>query len=326
MIYRKLKVVCFGGGTGLPALLSGLKNNPWLEITALVTMMDNGGSSRELKDRFGILPPGDILKCLLALSEDEAFARKLLLHRIQNHTYDGHTAGNILLLGLDQVFEGLVMAIDALGQTLSIKGKVIPITLGKSMLCANYSDGSCNCGETEIDDGVRQGKTVTDLFLEPRVSLLEQARETIASADAICIGPGSLYTSVLSTFLPDGVTQALASARGKIIYIANLLTEGKGMNGLALEDVVEFVDRRIGRHIDYVVANKHLPTDNAVHAQYAAENKYPIRPRGAYEDSPFVFANLWLDHKIARHDSSRLASLVSTIVSNSLLDIAPSLR
>ena len=200
-----------------------------------------------MKDRFGILPPGDILKCLLALSEDEAFARKLLLHRIQNHTFDGHTAGNILLLGLDQVFEGLVMAIDALGQTLSIKGKVIPITLGKSMLCANYGDGSCNRGETEVDDGVREGKLVTELFLEPNVSLLEQAREAIESADAFCIGPGSLYTSVLSTFLPDGVMQALSTAQGKVIYIANLLTEGKGMKGLTLEDVVELVEHKIGR-------------------------------------------------------------------------------
>ena len=112
---KKIKVVCFGGGTGLPTLLAGLKKNPWLEISAIVTMFDTGGSSGELKDKFGILPPGDVLKCLLALSKDEKFTREIFLKRIANHSSPGHTGGNILLLGLEKVFGNMTAAIDALG-------------------------------------------------------------------------------------------------------------------------------------------------------------------------------------------------------------------
>jgi uncharacterized cofD-like protein len=317
MNYHKLKVVCFGGGTGLPALLSGLKSNPWLDITALVNMTDNGGSSGELIDRFGILPPGDILKCLLALSEDETFARKLLLHRIKNSIIkNDHTAGNILLLGLEQVYGDIIAAVDALGQALAVKGKVLPITLGKSKLCATYTDDSRAIGEVQVDDGVRDGKIVKELYLEPSAILLPEARAAIENADVLCIGPGSFYTSVLSTLLPDGIKDAFANFKGTIIYTSNLFSEGKGMNGLSLEYFVEFIERYIGRRIEYVIANKHLPEDIAVHDRYAAEDKYPLGISEAYESDPrFIFANLWLDHEIARHDSARLANLITALIS-----------
>src|SRR3989344_9061853 len=137
---KKIKVVCFGGGTGMPSLLSGLKHNPWLDITAVVNMFDTGGSSGELKDKFGILPPGDILKCLLALSGNEKSTREILLKRITDTKSPGHTGGNILLLGLEKVYGSLTTAINALGEILSASGKVYPVTLTKSTLCAEFLD------------------------------------------------------------------------------------------------------------------------------------------------------------------------------------------
>jgi uncharacterized cofD-like protein len=315
MLYSRKKVVCFGGGTGLPALLSGLKDNPWLDITAVVNMFDTGGSSGELKDRFGILPPGDILKCLLALSAREQYARELLQSRIRNSHFTGHTGGNVLLLGLENVFGDYLASVDAFGQILSIKGKVVPVTLEQSILCARFEDGSVHKGETSVDIGVHEGKRPLDLFLEPRVPASKQAIEAIAEADALCVGPGSLYTSVLPNFLPDGIVETIRGARGKIIYIANLLTEGKGMQGMMLEDIVDTVERHIGRSVDYVVANRHLPSEETLIERYATENKYPIVSRDDSEaDERFVFAKLWLDKNIARHDSSRLGYLVSSVI------------
>lgn len=315
-MYSRKKVICFGGGTGLPALLSGLKHNPWLQVTAVVNMFDTGGSSGELRDRFGILPPGDVLKCLLALSVHEAYARELLQKRIHNQNFSGHTGGNILLLGLEKVFGDYITAVDALGQLLSVEGRVIPVTLEQSTLAARYKDGSVYRGETSVDVGIHEGKVILDLFLEPRVQASQQAIDAIVEADALCIGPGSLYTSVLPNFLPDGIVETIREAKAKIIFIANLLTEGKGMQGMQLEDIVDTVERHIGRPVDRVVANQHLPTDGDLLGRYASESKYPIIPKVASRSSQkFVFANLWLDKKIARHDSSRLAHLVSNIIS-----------
>lgn len=315
-MYLHKKVVCFGGGTGLPALLSGLKNNPWLEVTAVVNMFDTGGSSGELKDRFGILPPGDILKCLLALSAHESYARELLQKRIRNENFSGHTGGNVLLLGLEKVFGDYITAVDALGQLLSIKGKVIPVTLDQSTLLARYKDGSVYKGETGVDIGIQEGKVPLDLFLEPRVPASKQAIDAIIEADALCIGPGSFYTSVLPNFLPDGIVETIRGAKSKVIFVANLLTEGKGMQGMQLEDIVDTVERHIGRSVDFVVANEHLPSERDLLERYASESKYPIISGGSETDKRFLLANLWLDKNIARHDCPRLANLVSAVISD----------
>ena len=137
-----MRITCFGGGTGLPSLLSGLKKNPWIDVTAVVSMFDSGGSSGALRDRYGILPPGDILKCLLALAEDEKGARKILLKRINHATSPGHTGGNLLLFALERIYGSYPDAVDALAQILSVKGRVIPVSLEPSSLCARYDDGS----------------------------------------------------------------------------------------------------------------------------------------------------------------------------------------
>jgi uncharacterized cofD-like protein len=315
-MYKKIKVVCFGGGTGLPALLTNLKDNPWLEITAIVNVTDTGGSSGELKDRFGILPPGDVLKCLLALSRQEG-ARELLLKRIRNSEYNGHTGGNILLLGLEKVYGNFTGAIEALSQLLSVQGKVIPVTLESSTLCAEYADGSVYRGETSVDMGIHEGKKLSRLFLDRVVSVSIQAEKAIQEADMFCVGPGSFYTSILPNFLPLGVSDVMRRAKGKIIYIANLLTEGKGMQGIRLDDIVATAEKYIGRPVDHVVANHHLPSDRELLDRYAEENKYPLIPRNAEIDSRFVLADLWLDKTIARHDSARLAHVIFDLINAS---------
>lgn len=307
--FEKMKIVCFGGGTGLPSLLSGLKKNPWLDVTAIVSMFDSGGSSGVLRDRFGILPPGDILKCLLALSEDEKAARALLLRRIEHKQMPGHTGGNLLLYALEKVYGNYPDAIRALGQILSIHGTVVPVSIEKSSLGAEYEDGSRAKNEVEVDDGVRKGKKIARLFLEPSVQASPDALDAIRRADVLVAGPGSLYTSVLPNFLPTGIRDAVVASRAPVIFICNLLSEGKGMEGMGVKEIVQTVEAELGRPVANVVVNTAVPDDDVV-MRYAAESKYPLRPGGEDLDGRLVSADLWTDRSIARHDSMKLAELV----------------
>src|SRR5690242_4163643 len=231
MKMRQLNVGCFGGGTGLPSLLGGLKNNPWLELHAVVTMFDSGGSSGQLRDELGVLPPGDVLKCALALARSEVEAREILLARLpmlEHQRLAGHTGGNLLLSMMEQYTGDFLAAVDGLRTLLGCRGRVWPITIERSTLCARYSDGSTSRGEFEVDAGQTRGGSVERLWLDPQASIHDRVAETVRSLDAVVIGPGSFYTSLLPIFLVAGCREALAAVRGPVVYIANLLTEGRG--------------------------------------------------------------------------------------------------
>ncbi len=313
---KKTKVVCFGGGTGMPSLLRGLKTNPNLDVTAIVSMFDNGGSSGELRDKFGILPPGDILKCLLALAEDDASARKILLRRIEHKKFPGHTGGNVLLMGLEKVYEDYRDAVRALGQILSIRGAVVPVALTQGTLCARHKDGFVSKGEVNVDAGLFDGREIEELFLEPEVEASPEAREAIRAADVLCVAPGSFYTSVMPNFLPKGIKEGLQNSKAPIIFVSNLLTEGKGMHGYTVPRVVEILENYAGRNVDTVVANTKVPGQKVLD-RYAAERKHPllmdVEQTGTL-DPRFVPEDLWIDEGIARHDSERLAEIVSKVI------------
>lgn len=312
MTPEKVKIVCFGGGTGLPNLLSGLKTNPFFEISAVVTMFDTGGSSGELKDKFGILPPGDILKCLLALSKNEKATREIFLKRITDTNSPGHTGGNILLLGLEKVYGSLTTAINALGEILSASGKVYPVTLSKSTLCAEFSDRSIVKGETLIDMGIFEGKVINKLFLNPNIKANHKALSAIKKADILIMGPGSFYTSLLPNFLPQGVKETIKKSKAKMIYVCNLLTEGYGMKNYRMNTFVEIVESYAGRKIDKVIANSYIPHKRL--PEYAQERKYPVKISGKFAKNKIVATNLWTDPNLARHDPKKLSYLVDRVV------------
>ncbi len=312
MSYRPMKVVCFGGGTGLPALLSGLKQNPWLHITAVVNMFDTGGSSGELCDRFGILPPGDILKCLLALSKDEHAAREILLKRIHHPSYSGHTGGNILLMALETVYGNYLDAVNALGQLLSIQGTVVPVALDQSTLCATYENGVTHRGEVAVDVGVFDGWCVTDLYLDPKVQASPSALIAIDEADVLCVGPGSFYTSVLPNFLPNGIKERITASCAPIIFNANLLVEG--VRGATIGGMVATLEQYMGKKVTFITMDS-SQTHEDVLERYAGERKYPVvLDEQDQQDARIVRADLWTDSSIARHDSACLANLVSGLI------------
>ena len=319
MRLRELSVGCFGGGTGLPSLLGGLKRNPWLSVNAVVTMFDSGGSSGQLRDELGVLPPGDILRCALALARNEGEARRVLLSRlptIEHARLGGHTGGNLLLSMMQQYTGDFLAAVGGLRTLLGCHGYVWPVSVEQAMLCAEYADGTIHCGEVEVDRGHERGHEVRDVWLEPDAHILPVVRDAIARFDAVTIGPGSFFTSLMPTLLVDGVRDALGAVRGPIILVANLLTEGRGMNGFTAGDAVNWVGRTIGRPVDVVIVNTARPSA-AILAKYEREEKRPLECGDIPTGTEVVEGTFWCTD-IARHDRRRLSYAVWAVLSDRL--------
>ncbi len=320
MHLRVLNVGCFGGGTGLPSLLGGLKSNPWVHADAVVTMFDSGGSSGVLRDELGVLPPGDILKCALALSRKPREARRVLLARLptlEHARLGGHTGGNLLLSMMQRYSGDFLDAIDGLRALLGCRGRVWPVSVQQASVCAQYGDGSMTRGEVEVDAGQSSGRFVERTWLEPPVSIHPAVASAIAKFDAVIIGPGSFYTSLMPIFLVRGVSEALQKMPGPIILVANLLTEGRGMLGFTAADAVSRIEDAIQRPIDVVVTNEVWPSA-AVLARYAMEHKEPLLTGSLPDHCEPVGGAFW-SGEIARHDRLRLAYAIWSVLSRRLL-------
>jgi len=325
MQLRELNIGCVGGGTGLPSLLGGLKRNPWLHLNAVVTMFDSGGSSGQLRDELGVLPPGDVLKCALALSKNEGEARRVLLSRLptlEHHArLGGHTGGNLLLSMMEQYSGDFLAAVDGLRALLGCHGKVWPVSVQPASICAEYAEGTMTRGEVEVDAGQSRGNPVKRVWLDPEPAIHPQVGDAIRQFDAVIIGPGSFFTSILPPLLVRGVKDALAEVQGPIVLIANLLTEGRGMAGFTAADSARWVAEAIGRPVDVIIANTGRPSREAL-MRYAVEHKEPL-PLGVLPSGiELVEGRFWCT-EIARHDRRRLSLAVWSVLSTRLLQRGP---
>ncbi len=325
MQLRELNIGCFGGGTGLPSLLGGLKNNPWLHLNAVVTMFDSGGSSGQLRDELGVLPPGDVLKCALALARNEGESRRVLLSRLptlEHHArLSGHTGGNLLLSMMEQYSGDFLAAVDGLRVLLGCKGKVWPVSVEPASVCAEYGDGTVTRGEVEVDAGQNRGHHVRRVWLEPQAAIHAAVADAVRQFDAVIIGPGSFFTSILPPLLVRGVRDALADMHGPIILISNLLTEGRGMAGFTAAESARWVADAIGRPVDVVIANTGRPSLEGL-MKYAAEHKEPLELGEFNGDTEVVQGRFWCT-EIARHDRRRLSFAVWSVLSERLLQHGP---
>jgi uncharacterized cofD-like protein len=320
MRLREINLGCFGGGTGLPSLLGGLKRNPWLRLNAVVTMFDSGGSSGQLRDELGVLPPGDVLRCALALSRNEGEARRVLLARLPTleHTrLGGHTGGNLLLSMMERYSGDFLAAVDGLRALLGCRGAVWPISVEPATVCAEYADGEVTRGEVEVDKGHARGHHVTRIWLDPPVSIHPAVCRAIEQFDAVIIGPGSFFTSLMPSLMVNGVAEVLANIKGPIIVVSNLLTEGQGMRGFTAADEVAWITKAIGRRVDVVIANQGQPSNEAV-ARYAAEHKHPLEIGELPGGTETVIGDFWRSD-IARHERQRLCYAVWAVLSRRLL-------
>ena len=320
MRLREINVGCFGGGTGLPSLLGGLKQNPWLRVNAVVTMFDNGGSSGQLRDELGVLPPGDVLRCALALARNETEARRLLLSRLpalENGRLGGHTGGNLLLSIMEQYSGDFLAAVDGLSTLLDCNGRVWPVSVEHAAVCAEHVDGSRSHGEVEVDRQQRDGRSIRRVFLDPVPKLHASVDEAIRTFDACVIGPGSFYTSLMPTLLVDGVAEAVRSTAGPIVVVTNILTEGRGMHEFSVGTAVRRVGDAIGRPVDVVIANTAEP-GREVLDRYAAEHKELLRIGDVPGECELVTGGFW-QGSIARHARRRLAYAVWSVLAERLL-------
>lgn len=313
------KVVTIGGGTGSYTVLRGLKKFP-LEITAIVSTFDSGGSAGVLRDEFGILPPGDLRRCLLALSEGKKrqVLRKLFEHRFdqQGSTLHGHSFGNLLLLALSTIYGSEIEGIRKASELLGIKGKVLPVSLDKSHVHARLSDGTMIVGETNIDIPKHDADIpIEKVWLEPEANIFEETRRTIVDADFIVIGPGDIYTSVIPNLLVKGMPEALRESKAKKVAICNLMTKwGEANNAKASDMMKKLLEYSGLPKFDYIICNT-KPMDPKILEAYEKEKKYQVLCDAALNDlsKKVIMGDYFWEVDIARHDSGKIAKVLAEL-------------
>lgn len=277
---RKPKIVVIGGGSGSSTILSGLKRHS-VGLTAIVTMFDSGGSSGLLRREFGYPPFGDLRQCLLALADDvqntQPLRQALNFRFGENSSLNGHSVGNLLLAALTSVNNDLESAIAQIASILRVQGEVVPVSWEQAELCAELDDGTLVRGESEIDMRHNSSPRIASVFLEPEVSASSKAVEAIRQADAIVLGPGDLYTSILPNLLANGVVDSIASSNAACIYICNLMTKLGETDGFKASDFVREVVHYLGpAKLDWVIINTQVPS-LSVQKAYEAEHAYAVQ-------------------------------------------------
>jgi len=286
VLRRGPHVVAIGGGTGLSTLLRGMKEET-SNITAIVTVMDDGGSSGRLRSELNVLPPGDIRNCILALGEDEERMAQLFQHRFWGKPeLAGHSLGNILLVGLEQATGGFDRAIEEMSYMLNVRGEVLPATLEKTQLRAEMEDGDWVEGESHITADPRRIRRIE--LSKKNVTPYYRVLDALASADLILLGPGSLFTSIIPNLLVDDVADALAASAAEKILVANLMTQPGETDGLSLLDHLEILSNYVNLTcFDKILVNDAIPPDEFITSyrqkasepvinDLAAENKYQM--------------------------------------------------
>lgn len=314
---NKPKIVVIGGGTGLSVLLRGLKTYP-VDITAIVTVADDGGSSGRLRNELAIPPPGDIRNVIAALSEAEPMIKSVFQYRFENgNGLSGHSLGNLLLAAVTSITGDFVLGIRELSRVLNVNGSVLPSANQNIVLNAEMTDGTIVKGESQIP---RANKTIHRVFLTPEdIKALPESLKAIEEADLIVIGPGSLYTSILPNLLVPGFRDAVCDAKAKKVYICNVMTQlGETNHFTAADHVQALKDHMNCKFIDTIVVNNKTIPPN-IEALYELEGAEPVH----YDEDrlkSFGFQvisgkMIQYDRSVIRHDEHKIAHLLYAMVS-----------
>lgn len=330
MRHHGLNIVAIGGGTGLSTLLRGLKryveaDGPWSisHLGAIVTVTDEGGSSGALRKEFGMLPPGDIRNCIVALAEEEHLFSRVFGYRFKNaeSSLGGHSLGNLLLAALTDITGSFDKAILTASEVLNIAGEIYPSTLSDVRLRATLADGTALLGEVAISGSYLGEKSTTrpqharivHLSIDPAdAQPTDRALEALRAADLVLIGPGSLYTSVLPNLLIKPIAEALRQARALRVYVCNVMTQPGESDGYTAQEHLEAIIEHAGLVVDVMVLNGGRPSQSILSA-YAEQGQHPvqfdvnaIRELGV---TPF-FGDIIEEENYVRHDSVALADTI----------------
>lgn len=272
---RGPRIVAVGGGTGLSMLLSGIKNIT-NNITAVVSVGDDGGSSGRLRESLDILPPGDIRHCMTALADDEDLVTKLFKYRFKNgEGLEGHSFGNLFLTAMCAITGDMASAVKASSNVISIRGRVLPSTLDDMKLVAEMEDGRIVHGESTIPEA---GGKIKQLYSDPEnCKALPEVIEAIRQAELIILGPGSLYTSVIPNLLIKEISDEIAKAKAKKIYVCNIMSQPGETDGYTVSDHLKALIKHSGHNkiVDAVLVNDYIPENLA--DKYQKSNSYPIK-------------------------------------------------
>ncbi|MFC1780414.1 uridine diphosphate-N-acetylglucosamine-binding protein YvcK [Patescibacteria group bacterium] len=329
---KKKKVVVIGGGTGTIPVLMGLKNDNNIKISVVVSMTDDGGSNRVVRDEFGMLPLSDLRKSIIALAnKGNGMFRKLFTYRFdKGRGFSGHTLGNIIMMALSDITGSEIGAIDASCKLFDVTGDVIPVTLDDARLVAEYEDGTKVCGEGHIDEpDCERNMRIKKFYLKPRAEANPQAVKSIKSADFIVVGPGDLYTSTLANVVVDGIQNAFIKNKGKFIFITNLMTKNGQTRGMKTTDMIEEISKYTRRKPDYVLINNVSIPNDIIRKYKRLENEVPVKDNTkGVKDIIVIRKNLigtyevkrekgdMLLRSLIRHDEKKLGNVLKRIIKN----------
>ena len=329
---NRKKVVVIGGGTGTYTVLLGLKKYP-IDISAIVSMTDSGGSNRVIRDEFGLLPTSDIRQCMVALAsgETDELLRKLFTYRYNAGTgISGMTFGNLFMAALTDIYGSQEKAIEETCKILKVQGNVIPVTYNNSHLVARYENGEQVLGEHYIDEPkVELGDTrIVELEVFPPAKANRKALKVISEADLIVLGPGDLYTSIICNLVVGGISEVAKNAKAPKVYVLNLMTKFGQTNGFSGKEHIEELERYLGEGaINYVLVNKRNSFPRGILARYKEERAYPVRDDLNGELSfrvvrrDLVSSKIYekpksdkLKRSLIRHDSDKLARAIISLL------------
>jgi len=310
---NKKKVVTIGGGTGTFQLLKGLKNFD-INLTAIVNMVDDGGSSGKLRDEMGVLPPGDIRRALIALSDDTKMLRQVFEYRFNGHAED-HSLGNLILAALEKITGDHGKAVKQASDILNLRGKVLPVTTSKTNLFAELEDGSLIAGQSDVSYLKTESK-IKRVFLDPEVSAYGETIKSILEADMVVICPGDLYGSIIPNFLVKGVKEAIKNCNAKICYVCNLVTK-EGNENFKSSDFVGEIEKYCGRKMDKILLNTKKPGKKVMDTYYDLEKSKFVEIDLDEEriiKGEFL-TEVWSDVKtILRHDPDVISEVLVSLL------------
>ncbi|HLR80980.1 MAG TPA: YvcK family protein [Bacillota bacterium] len=317
---KEPRLVIIGGGTGMPVLLRGLKNFP-VQLAALVTVADDGGSSGKLRNEMSIPAPGDIRNVIAALSDVEPMLIQLFQHRFSiGNGLSGHSLGNMLLAAMTSVTGDFYTGIKEISRVLNVKGNIYPISNESISLHAEMDDGEIIVGESNIP---RAKKKIKRVFLKPDdIRPLPNAVEAIANADVVIISPGSLYTSILPNIIIPGIIDVMKDTKAKIVYVCNVMTQEGETTGYTASDHVQAIDEHLGQRIVDSIVVHNEPIRKKVRDRYAKENAQPVE----YDMERLLDMGLQIiegdiiddTSAVLRHDTEKISRLLYSIAQQTL--------
>ena len=320
-------IVTVGGGTGSYTILSGLKNIPDVSLTALVSMADDGGSTGVLRDELGVLPPGDVRQCLVALSEHSDIVRELMNYRFSEGTLKGHSFGNIFLAALEKVTGDFVRGVEIASEILKVKGIVVPVTGNKAKLSILLKNGTLIEGEHNINHSDFQDIGIERIFYKNEVELNESAQEAILKADYIILGPGNYYCSVIPNLIVSGFQETIIKSKAKIILPINLTNKLGHTPYWKVSSYVNDIEKYIGKLIDVILVNNEEPSPEQIE-RYKLKEGDGVLIEDDFKDGRVIRAP-FLSHVVfdktkgdvipvargfIRHDSDKLANCINNII------------